>query len=168
MLMNGEVDMLYIGKSKIGALSARKGIRYPQLRLPQQCADVIGEMADIFETESEGKRAFLVVTDQAMSNGDSVLKQDADVLKQCDVVARPSEQITAENLNNIPRLYKTRNGSKSEQKPLLSIPSVVSCAASSGYNACACPGSVAAYHGALSRLRLGFKSRLGRFFFVIE
>lgn len=60
-------SLQHIGKSKIGSLSARKGIRYPQLRLPQQCADVIDEMADIFETESEGKRAFLIVTEQAMS-----------------------------------------------------------------------------------------------------
>ena len=42
---------------------------------------------------------------------------------------------------------------------------LVSCAASSSRFACAGPGSVAAYHGALSRLRLGFKSRLGRFIF---
>jgi len=56
--------MQLIGKSKIGSLSARKGVSYPQLRLPQQCADVIGDTADIFETESDGKRAFLIVTDQ--------------------------------------------------------------------------------------------------------
>ena len=42
---------------------------------------------------------------------------------------------------------------------------LVSCAASGSRFACASPGSVAAYHGALSRLRLGFKSRLGRFIF---
>ena len=73
--------MQHVGKSKIGSLSARKGITYPQLRLPQQCADVIGHTADIFETESEGKRAFLIVIDQAMSNGDSVLKQREEVLQ---------------------------------------------------------------------------------------
>ena len=73
--------MQHVGKSKIGSLSARKGITYPQLRLPQQCADVIGHTADIFETESEGKRAFLIVIDKAMSNGDSVLKQREEVLQ---------------------------------------------------------------------------------------
>ena len=76
--------MQLIGKSKIGSLSARKGVRYPQLRLPQQCSDVIGEMANIFETESEGKRAFLIVTDQAMPKGDSVLKQSEEVLKHVE------------------------------------------------------------------------------------
>ena len=73
--------MQHIGKSKIGSLSARKGIRYPQLRLPQQCSRVTGDTADIFEIESEGKRAFLIVTDQAMPKGDSFLKQSEEVLK---------------------------------------------------------------------------------------
>ena len=73
--------MQHIGKSKIGSLSARKGVKYPQLRLPQQCADVIGHTADILETESGGKRAFLIVTEQVMPKGDSVLKQSKEVLK---------------------------------------------------------------------------------------
>ena len=73
--------MQYIGKSKIGSLSARKGVKYPQLRLPQQCADVIGHTADILETESEGKRAFLIVTDQVMPKSDIVLKQSDAILK---------------------------------------------------------------------------------------
>ncbi|MGA7074934.1 MAG: hypothetical protein WBZ42_00075 [Halobacteriota archaeon] len=76
--------MLNIGKSKIGSLSARKGVRYPQLRLPQQCADVIGDMAEIFETERGGKRAFLIVTNQAMPKRDSVLKQSEEVLKHVE------------------------------------------------------------------------------------
>ena len=87
--------MQLIGKSKIGSLSARKGVSYPQLRLPQQCADVIGDTADIFETESEGKRAFLIVTERTVSNNTNVLKQGADVLKQCAGVAQPSTKTLA-------------------------------------------------------------------------
>ena len=79
--------MQLIGKSKIGSLSARKGVSYPQLRLLQQCADVIGDTADIFETESDGKRTFLIVTNQALSNSDTVLKHLHSVLKQCEGVA---------------------------------------------------------------------------------
>ena len=150
--------MQHIVKSKIGSLSARKGVSYPQLRLPRKCIDAIGKTVDIFETESDGKCAFLIVTDQAMSKGGSVLKQ-------CDDVAQPSMQIPARNSADTQLRFETPESSKLEEKPLLSIPRVVSCAASSGYCAYACPGSVAAYHGALSRLRLGFKSRLGRFFF---
>jgi hypothetical protein len=43
------VVIQHIGKSKIGALSARKGAKYPQLRLPQQSADVIGYTGDVLE-----------------------------------------------------------------------------------------------------------------------
>jgi hypothetical protein len=76
------VAMQLIGKSKIGSLSARKGVRYPQLRLPQRFSEIMGDTADVFETESEGKQAFLVVTEQAMPNCNSVLKPNEEVLKQ--------------------------------------------------------------------------------------
>src|SRR5271157_3919649 len=72
------------------------GVRYPQLRLPQQCSEISGDTADILETEGEGKRAFLIVTDQVMPNNDNVLKQDADVLKHC-AVAQPPVCILAKN-----------------------------------------------------------------------
>ena len=55
------VVMQHIGKSKIGSLSARKEVYYPQLRLPQQCVDVVGDLADMLETESDGKRTFLAL-----------------------------------------------------------------------------------------------------------
>jgi hypothetical protein len=44
-----------MGRSKIGKLSA-KGISYPQLRLPQQYSEVIGERASVFETQHEGTK----------------------------------------------------------------------------------------------------------------
>ena len=65
--------MRYVGKSKIGKLSA-KGNDYPQLRLPQQYSDTIGEIASIFETEHEGKQAFLVVTERSVLSDNTVLK----------------------------------------------------------------------------------------------
>src|SRR5665647_328112 len=92
--------MQHIGKSKIGSLSARKGVSYPQLRLPQQCADVIGDTADIFETESDGKRTFLIVTNQALSNSDTVLKHLHSVLKQCEGVAQTSTKTHAIKLDS--------------------------------------------------------------------
>jgi len=67
--------MHHIGTSKIGKLSA-KGITYPQLRLPPEYSDVIGQVADIVETEHKGKRAFLVVP-----NNSTVLKPSSEVLK---------------------------------------------------------------------------------------
>jgi hypothetical protein len=53
--------MELLGKSKIGKLSA-KGIEYPPLRLPRQGLNIIGNIAQIYETEHDGKRAFLAVT----------------------------------------------------------------------------------------------------------
>ena len=157
--------MQHIGKSKIGSLTARKGIRCPQLRLPQQCADVIGRTADILETESEGKRAFLIVTDQVMSKGDSVLKQNEEVLKPCAEVAQPLLDTLVRNAPASTEPFAPDSRSKSTAESFIIDTWLVSCAASGSRFACASPGSVAAYHGALSRLRLGFKSRLGRSFF---
>ena len=51
--------MQFIGTSKIGTLSA-KGIAYPQLGSSLEYSDVVGQLADIIETEHGGKRASLV------------------------------------------------------------------------------------------------------------
>ncbi len=68
--------MQFIGKSKIGELSAKKDRVYAQIRPPSQLADMIGEIADIFETEHNGRRAFLLVTDQSVPNDSTVLQPD--------------------------------------------------------------------------------------------
>ena len=73
--------MRFIGKSKIGRLSAKKGKIYPQIRLPTHLADTIGEIADVFETERNGKRAFLLVTDLSMLDSDTVLQPSEKVVK---------------------------------------------------------------------------------------
>ena len=158
--------MQHIGKSKIGSLSARKGVRYPQLRLPQQCSEIIGDTADIFETERDGKRAFLVVTERTVPTNDNVLKQNVDVLKQCARVAHASVEALAKNDYQATKQSETEASLKSTAESFIINTRLVSCAASGSRFACASPGSVAAYHGALSRLRLGFKSRLGRSFFA--
>jgi hypothetical protein len=72
--------MKRVGNAKIGKLSA-KGIEYPQLRLPKQYLNSVGKIAEIYETEDDGKRAFLVVTKGKVSNDDMVLKPDDEVLK---------------------------------------------------------------------------------------
>ncbi|HYC20777.1 MAG TPA: hypothetical protein VEF35_09250 [Candidatus Bathyarchaeia archaeon] len=79
--------MEFIGKSKIGKLSA-KGIEYPQLRLPKTHSRVIGDVADIFETEYEDKQAFVIVTEQSPLKDDTVLKSGA--------VLKPKAEITTE------------------------------------------------------------------------
>jgi hypothetical protein len=76
----------FIGKSKIGKLSA-KGIEYPQLRLPKNYSQTIGNVAKILEMQYDGRRAFLIVTEQSVSSDNVVLKNDREVLKPCETAA---------------------------------------------------------------------------------
>ena len=156
--------MQHIGKSKIGKISA-KGNDYPQLRLPLQYANTVGEIADVFETEHEGKQAFLIVKEQSVPKEDTVLKPTEEVLKPCASGTKPSPEILPKNTPASTQQSEPDSRSKSTAESFIINPWLVSCAASGSRVACASPGSVAAYHGALSRLRLGFKSRLGRSLF---
>jgi hypothetical protein len=76
----GDETVQRVGKSKIGRLNA-KNISYPQLRLPHQYFSTIGDIASVFETQHEGKQAFLIVTEHAVPNQDTVLKPSEKVLK---------------------------------------------------------------------------------------
>ena len=53
--------MKAIGKSKISRMNPKPNIIYPFIRLPQECGDVIGQTVGIYETEHEGRRAFMLV-----------------------------------------------------------------------------------------------------------
>jgi hypothetical protein len=76
--------MRFVGKSKIGRLSAKEGKIYPQIRLPPHLTDIIGDVADVFETERNGKRAFLLVTKQSVLVNDTVLQPSEKVVKLYD------------------------------------------------------------------------------------
>jgi len=76
--------MHFVGKSKIGRLSAKKGKIYAQIRLPPQLVDTIGEIADVFETECDGKRALLLVTKQSVLEDDIVLQHSERVVQPDD------------------------------------------------------------------------------------
>ena len=56
--------MRYIGKSKISKIHPKPNIRYPLLRLPQAFNNFVGVTTHIFETDHEGKQAFIVVFDK--------------------------------------------------------------------------------------------------------
>ncbi len=157
--------MRFVGTSKIGRLSAKKGKIYAQIRLPPHLADTIGEIADVFETERNGKRAFLLVTKQSVLDADSVLQPGTKVVKQCAGVAQKSTKTHAITSDSTQQT-DAESSLKSTAESFNINTQLVSCALCNLYF-CTSPGSVAAYHGALSRLRLGFKSRLGRSFFVI-
>jgi hypothetical protein len=70
--------MHYIGKSKISKIHPKPNNSYPLLRLPQAFNDFIGETTHIFETDHEGKQAFLVVLDK---NNDQAGQADAQVMQ---------------------------------------------------------------------------------------
>ncbi len=68
-------SMQYVGKSKISKLHPQPNTIYPLIRLPQQCADVIGETAHIFQTEHEGEKAFLILLKNKETTKRKVIKE---------------------------------------------------------------------------------------------
>ena len=50
-----------IGKSKVSRQTSKKNAIYPFVRFPQGYEDLIGNTMTIYETEHEGRRAFLLV-----------------------------------------------------------------------------------------------------------
>ena len=67
--------MHYTGKSKISKLHPQPTKVYPLIRLPQQCNDVIGETAYIFQTEHEGERAFLILLRNKETTKRKIIKE---------------------------------------------------------------------------------------------
>jgi hypothetical protein len=58
--------------------------------VPQQYANIIGEIADVFEIEHQGKQAFPIVTERAVLKEDTVLKPSEEVLKPVEKTAAES------------------------------------------------------------------------------
>ncbi len=68
--------MKLIGRSKISKINPKPNIVYPMVRLPQECADVIGNTATIYETEYDGRKAFLITIGQDEDTAVSVMKPE--------------------------------------------------------------------------------------------
>ncbi len=78
--------MRYLGKTKIGRFASKPNVIYPQMRLPRDCREVIGETANIYEMSHLGKKAFLFVlkgqeTVIAGQQASKVLQPDPKVVK---------------------------------------------------------------------------------------
>ena len=69
--------MKYIGKSKISTLHSKPGVSYPLIRLPQQYKHLIGETAQLFLTNQEGKKGFFIVLEESELKG-KVVKQSLE------------------------------------------------------------------------------------------
>jgi hypothetical protein len=53
--------MLHIADSKIGTIRSKPNVKYPMIRLPQEYFQIIGQRAHIYETDHDGRPAFLGV-----------------------------------------------------------------------------------------------------------
>ncbi len=73
--VNPGEPMKFIGKSKISKLHPQPNTIYPLIRLPQQCADVIGETAHIFQTEYEGEKAFFILLKNKETTKRKIIKE---------------------------------------------------------------------------------------------
>jgi hypothetical protein len=85
--MSGVV-MQHIGKSKVTKLNAKAGVVYPLIRLPKTCADEIGKVAEIFETQCDGRRALLVTFDNRAEPSE-VAQLDSKVIQLLPKVIQP-------------------------------------------------------------------------------
>jgi len=69
--------MQFIGKSKISILHSKPGVSYPLIRLPQQYSHLIGETAQLFITNYEGKKGLFILLEEPESEG-KVVKQSLE------------------------------------------------------------------------------------------
>jgi hypothetical protein len=86
--------MRYVGKSKISKIYPKPNTSYPLLRLPQAFSDFVGETIHIFETEHNGKYAFLVVLDK---NSDQAEQTESQVMQP---VMQLEADVTRQHLEN--------------------------------------------------------------------
>ena len=69
--------MQFIGKSKISTLHSKPDVSYPLIRLPQQYKHLIGETAQLFITNHEGKKGFFILLEETEDKG-KVVKQSLE------------------------------------------------------------------------------------------
>jgi len=82
--------MHHVGKSKVTKLNAKAGVVYPLIRLPKTCADEIGKVAEIFETQHDNRRALLVTFDDEVKDAESEIAQpDSKVIQLLPKVIQP-------------------------------------------------------------------------------
>ena len=86
--------MRYVGKSKISKIHPKPNASYPLLRLSQAFNDFVGKTTRIFETDHDGKQAFLVVLDK---NNDQAEQVSSQVMQP---VMQPEADVTRQHLEN--------------------------------------------------------------------
>jgi len=77
-----------VGTSKITKLKAKAGIVYPLIRLPKTFADEIGNVAEIFETQHNNRRALLVTFNDGIWPSE-VIQPNSKVIQLLPEVIQP-------------------------------------------------------------------------------
>ena len=86
----------YVGKSKISKIHPKPNTSCPLLRLPQAFNDFIGNTTHIFETDHNGKQAFLVLLDKNNGQAEQVSSQVMQPVMQLE--AEDTQQYTGNNV----------------------------------------------------------------------
>jgi len=118
--------MQYLGKTKIGKFSSKPNLIYPQLRLPQDRKEVIGETAHVYATEHDGNKAFLFVLKERQAREGESERSTSQVLQQDETVLQPVEEPAVESrlsaielqIAEIRSLLLTSENQKAPQSPL--------------------------------------------------
>ena len=104
--------MQRIGKSKVTKLNAKAGAVYPLIRLPKTCANEIGKVAEIFETQHDNRRALLVTFNDGAGPSE-VIQPDSKVIQLLPKVIQP------EGLNSVESRFSELESEISQLKSLL-------------------------------------------------
>ncbi len=114
--------MRKVGETKIGKITPKPHITYPLIRLPPEFSDVIGTKAQIFETEYEGNKAFLIVVGDVTQ---PVIKQidNAELEKRLskleNIVSKLHDAVFSRRWNNPPHFadQSCRGGDSNPRPP---------------------------------------------------
>jgi hypothetical protein len=104
--------MHHLGKSKVTKLKAKAGVAYPLIRLPKTCADEIGKVAEIFETEYNNRRVLLVTLDDGAEHP-LLVRADSKVIQLLPKVIQP------DGINNVESRLSALESQIAELKSLL-------------------------------------------------
>jgi hypothetical protein len=107
----------HIADSKIGTIRSKPNVKYPMVRLPRERSEIIGLKAHIYETDYEGRPAFLVVP-YAKDTEQVIAKPESKVSKlslETDVEARLSALEL--KINTLASLLLLNEGHSLHQKP---------------------------------------------------
>lgn len=98
--------MQLIQSGKIGVVRPKPDYSYPLIRLPTEYADIINEHYLIYATQSEGRKAFLIVFSEIPAElednkeSKSCITTDQNTLESMNDTLREIKELLAQNLKS--------------------------------------------------------------------